>query len=381
MAQRSMPEHLESPDRYALGFVDALRRSGVSIGLDEALTYERALTLVDPTRRAALYWAGRTTLVHRPEDIARYDRAFGSWWLLTDASPADSYSAISTIDVGFDADLDALDEPSDAPDAQQLERPVAVVRWSPAAVLRHRDFAACSPAEFREAHRLIDQLRVHGATRRSRRTRPSRSARYRLDPRATVRAALRTHGEVVQRPGRRSTETPRRVVVLCDISGSMDPYTRAFLRFAHAIAVGGRRIEVFTIGTNVTRITRDLATRDPDAALAAVGRHVADWSGGTRLGAGLRAFNDRWGTRGVARAAIVVIVSDGWDRGDSGILAAEMQRLQRVAHRILWVNPLHASPGYEPTAKGMASALPFVDELVDGHSVASLESLAEMLAR
>ncbi len=170
-------------------------------------------------------------------------------------------------------------------------------------------------------------------------------------------------------------------MLLCDVSGSMEPYARALVRFLHAAVVGRARVEAFVLGTRLTRITRELSTRDPDAALGAAARRVTDWSGGTRLGAMLREFNDQWGVRGMARGSVVVILSDGWDRGAPELLAEQMARLHRVAYRVVWVNPLKASPGFAPLARGMAAALPYVDEFVDGHSVASLEHLAEVVAR
>jgi uncharacterized protein with von Willebrand factor type A (vWA) domain len=197
----------------------------------------------------------------------------------------------------------------------------------------------------------------------------------------TLRRALETDGEPIRRAWRAPSMRPRRLVLLVDVSGSMEPYARALLRFAHA-AVSSRgtgRVEVFTLGTRITRITRPLSWRDPDAALAEAGQAVADWSGGTRLGAGLRLFNDRWGTQGMARGAIVVILSDGWDRGDPEQLASEMARLGRVAGSIVWVNPLKASPGYAPLARGMAAALPYVDQFVEGHSLDALERLAAVI--
>jgi uncharacterized protein len=172
---------------------------------------------------------------------------------------------------------------------------------------------------------------------------------------------------------------PRRVVLLCDVSGSMEPYARALVRFLHAAVVGRARVEAFALATRLTRLTRPLSSRDPDAALTATADAVADWAGGTRLGEGLRAFNDTWGVRGMARGAIVVVLSDGWDRGDPSALAEQMARLRRVAHRVVWVNPLKAAPGYAPLAQGMAAALPFVDDFVEGHSLASLETLARVV--
>ncbi|HEY9557010.1 MAG TPA: VWA domain-containing protein, partial [Acidimicrobiales bacterium] len=199
--------------------------------------------------------------------------------------------------------------------------------------------------------------------------------------RATARRSLRTGGESVRTAHRRPSRRPRRVVLLCDISGSMEAYARELVRFAHVAVAGRAPVEVFTLGTRCTRITRELRTHDPDAALAAAARAVADWSGGTRLGEGLKAFNDTWGLRGMARGAVVVVLSDGWDRGEVAVLGEQTQRLQRAAHRFVWVNPLKASPGFAPVAGGMAAALPHVDELVEGHSLRSLEALAEVIGR
>jgi hypothetical protein len=195
-----------------------------------------------------------------------------------------------------------------------------------------------------------------------------------------VRAALRTGGEPIARPTRERGTRSRRLVLLLDVSGSMEPYARAFVRFLHAAVVGRTRVEAFALGTRLTRVTRELAARDPDAAIAAAALRVVDWSGGTRLGACLREFNDTWGVRGMARGATVVILSDGWDRGAPDALAEQMQRLRRVAHSIVWVNPLKASPGYAPLAQGMAAALPYVDEFVEGHSLAALEQLVAVVA-
>jgi uncharacterized protein with von Willebrand factor type A (vWA) domain len=195
-----------------------------------------------------------------------------------------------------------------------------------------------------------------------------------------VRRSLRAGGEPIDRAFSTTTMRPRRVVLLCDVSGSMAPYARALLRFLHVAVAGRTRVEAFALGTRLTRLTRELSTRDPDAALAAAAARVVDWSGGTRLGDGLRTFNDEWGCRGLARGSVVVILSDGWDRGDPTVLASEMQRLARVAHRVVWVNPLKATPDYAPLARGMAAALPYVDDFVTGHSLAALEELAGVIA-
>jgi uncharacterized protein len=196
-----------------------------------------------------------------------------------------------------------------------------------------------------------------------------------------VRRAMRSGGEVAGITHRETTQRPRNVVLLCDVSGSMEPYSRALLRFLHVAVAGRSRVEAFALGTRLTRLTRQLSLRDPDAALTQASERVLDWSGGTRLGEGIGTFNDRFGIPGMARGAIVVIMSDGWDRGDPVRLAREMGRLQRAAHHTIWVNPLKASEGYEPLARGMAAALPYVDKFIEGHSAASLDALVDVIAQ
>jgi uncharacterized protein with von Willebrand factor type A (vWA) domain len=325
-----------------------------------------------------VYWAGRATLVRKPEDREVYDRAFAAFFARADgAGAAPSPPHEQRVHLA----LDDAPAPPPGADAAPALGPTVAVRWSPHEVLRHKDFAAYSQEEFAEARRMMADLRLAGALRRSRRHRRSARGGGRPDVRRTVRHALGHGGEPLRRaflePGRR----PRRVVLLCDVSGSMEPYTRALIRFLHAAVVGRARVEAFALGTRLTRLTRALTSRDPDAALAAASRAVADWAGGTRLGDGLRTFNDTWGVRGMARGAVVVVLSDGWDRGDPDALAEQMARLRRVAHRIVWVNPLKGAPGYAPLARGMAAALPYVDDFVEGHSLASLEELADVIAR
>jgi len=195
-----------------------------------------------------------------------------------------------------------------------------------------------------------------------------------------VRASMRTGGEPLRLHTTTTTRRPRRIVLLADISGSMELYSKVLLQFAHVAVTSGSPVEAFTIGTRLTRITRELTIHDADRALDRAASAVPDWSGGTRLGLGLRRFNDEWGVRGMARGAIIVILSDGWDRGEPAELAAEMQRLRLVAHRIVWVNPLKASAGYEPITRGMAAALPFIDDFIEGHSLDSLDALASLVA-
>jgi uncharacterized protein with von Willebrand factor type A (vWA) domain len=366
------------PDRLVVGFARALRAAGVAVPTGAAVTYARALALTGLADPARVYWAGRATLVRRPEDFAVYDRVFSAFWAdvatfsLSPAPPA-------PLTLALDDDAEAGADSGAEPDA--LDDDVRAVRWSAVEVLRQRDLAALDAREWEEARRLISALRVVTDARPSRRYRPARRGGGRSDLRGTVRRNLRHGGVPLERAWRRPVPRPRRLVLLLDVSGSMEAYSRALARFAHAAVASRRagRVEVFTMGTRLTRVTREMARRDPEAALRAAGRSVADWSGGTRLGECLRRFNDRWGTRGLARGAVVVVCSDGWDRGDPEVMAAEMARLARVARRVVWVNPLKASPGYAPLARGMAAALPYVDQFVAGHSIRSLEHLARVV--
>jgi uncharacterized protein len=337
------------------------------------ITFSRAMGLVGLESPSTVYWAGRTVLVRRQEDIALYDRVFTEFWRRAGADPAPT-------DRGAGGDEDLRAGPSDAVElAPDFVEGIQLVRYSAREQLRHKDFAAATPEELDEIVRLLSGVR-HRALRRSRRLRPHGHRHGRSDPNATVRRALRTGGEVVRIERRAPTVRPRRVVLLCDVSGSMEPYSRMLLRFAHLLVVDGGPVEAFALGTRLTRLTRELSCRDEDIALARVGARVEDWSGGTRLGEGLGAFNDRFGMPGMARGATVVVLSDGWDRGDTERLSAEMERLHRAAHLLVWVNPLKGSAGYQPLARGMAAALPHVDRFVEGHCAASLEELVEVVS-
>ena len=223
----------------------------------------------------------------------------------------------------------------------------------------------------------MGSLRLGSTTRASRRRVRSKHQTQIPDMRRTIRRAVSLGGEPIERKFLRRDRRPRRLILLVDVSGSMEPYARALIRFAHATVVGRTRVEAFAIGTRLTRVTRELSSLDPDAALAAASDAVSDWSGGTRLGSTIRDFNDQWGIRGMARGAIVVILSDGWDRGYPQILSEQMERLHRVSFRQRWVNPLKHTPGYAPLAKGMAAAFPLRDQFIEVHSFDSLERLAE----
>lgn len=364
-------------DSHLVGFVDLLRRAGLAVPLGSTLDFGRALAEIGISTRSGVYWAGRATLVRRPEDVGTYDEAFERHWMSAAAGSvavAEQPTITLLLDVPEDAAVPDVDDGASDGDGDHIS-----VRWSRTEVLASRDFADCTADELAELHDLMGGLRLFGATRRCRRLRPALH-RGRPDLRRTVRAALRTGGEPIHRAFSEPGVRPRRLVLLLDVSGSMEPYARALIRFLHAAMVGRRDVEAFALGTRLTRLTRELSTRDPDAALARAAVAVTDWSGGTRLGDGLRVFNDKWGVPGMARGATVVILSDGWDRGEPSVMEEQMGRLHRVAHQVVWVNPLKASPGYAPIARGMAAALPHVDRFVEGHSLDSLRSLVAVLA-
>ncbi len=367
----------DSADRVAVLFARRLRAEGMAVPTGSILLFVSALAAIDPGDRDSLYWAGRAALVKRPEDIAAFDRVFGSVWL---HEPPASLAATAS---GERVGADDSPEPETEDGAEDPSRaPMTVVRYSPVEVLRSKDFGEYTAADFADAQRLMVDLRATSSMRRSRRRRPAKWRRHgQPDVRATVRRALRTGGEPIGRTWSTPTLQPRRLVLLCDVSGSMDPYSRALLRFMHAAVAGRRRVEAFAMGTRLTRLTRELLSRNPDQALRRAAAAVPDWSGGTRLGDTLRDYNDEWGMRGMSRGAVVVILSDGWERGDPTVIAEQMTRLSRVAHKVVWVNPLKASPGYAPLAHGMAAALPYIDEFIDGHNLNALDDLVEVISR
>jgi uncharacterized protein len=353
-----------------VGFARTLRAAGVDATPDRVHQTVLATEHLDPARRRDLYWAGRLTLCSGPDDLERYDRAFAAYFAGEAAPPRRSVPPVTVVR--------PVAVPGSADPGAAGTDDVPAATASELEVLRHRDLAALSPAERETVRALIAAIDPVGATRLSRRHRPSH--RGALDTRRTVRAMLRRGGEPVRLEHRARRLRPRRLVLLVDVSGSMQPYADAFLRFAHAAARTRPGTEVFTIGTRLTRVTREMRGRDPSAALLAVSGSVPDWSGGTRLGELLKAFLDRWGQRGLARGAVVLVASDGWERGDATLLGEQMRRLARLAHRVVWANPHRGQPGYAPMTAGMQAALPHVDDFVDGHSLAALQHLAAVLS-
>jgi len=363
-------------ERMAVTFARVLRGGGLLVPIGNVLMFVEALGRVGIDQRDNVYWAARSTLVHRPEDVAIFDRAFAVFWEHSRFDSVEQEPETITLTLATD-DEDGDD--GDDGSGEASDDPTLTLRFSPTEVLRNKDFGAYDEAELILAQQLMSRLKFAGPPRRSFRFR-SAARGSRPDLPATLRTAISAGGEPIRRFWQQPGERMRRLVLLLDVSGSMEPYARAMLRFVHAAVAGRQRVEAFALGTRLTRVTRELNSRDPDLALRQASQRVQDWSGGTRLGECLRAFNDEWGVRGLARGAIVVIVSDGWDRGDPAVLGEQMQRLQRVTYDLIWVNPLKVSPGYAPLARGMAAALPYVDHFVEGHSLAAMEELANVIS-
>jgi hypothetical protein len=362
----------------AVAFARVLRGVGIVAPVDSVVAFVDSLNRLGIGDRKNVYWAGRTTLVRRPEEFEAFDRAFAVFWDARAANTTDSVTETIRIALATDEGEEATDNGSTTQNEADI---TLTLRWSAMEALREKDFAEYSDDELHLARELMSRLRLAGPRRRSLRLRAANGTHNIPDLRRTVRASLRSGGEPVRRHWRQPDDKLRRLVLLLDISGSMEPYSRAFLRFVHAAVAGRQRVEAFTFGTRLTRLTKELSTRNPDEAITRASRNVSDWSGGTRLGDCLRTFNDEWGVRGLARGSIVVILSDGWDRGNPELLGAEMQRLHRAAFRTIWVNPLKVTKGYAPLAKGMAAALPHVDDFVEGHSIDALDRLCRAISR
>jgi hypothetical protein len=361
-------------DELLLGFTRALRASGVPVTMDRAQSFLAAVAVVGLEDRKATYWAGRATLCSGPDDLDRYDQVFSAWFLGDEtptgrrpAEPRPPQTQAALEDPGGEGTSEADDDPLRA-------------RASDVEVLRHRDIAEMSANERARLALMFDLLRPRSPRRRAHRRSPWH--RGDIDADRTLRRTLQRMGEPAEIAWRRRTTRPRRVVLLVDVSGSMSPYADSLLRLAHRYVASTNPglTEVFTVGTRLTRITRALRVRDADQAIIAAGRTVPDWSGGTRLGETLQIFLDRWGQRGCARGAVVVVFSDGWERGDTALLAHQMRRLHGLAHRVVWVNPHVGKAGYQPVQQGIVAALDHVDHFVAGHSLATFAELIEVVA-
>ncbi len=355
------------------GFGQELRGAGLQVGTGQVLSFCRGLAHLDPTDLRDVYWAGRACLVSRHADLAAYDASFARYFL-GDRGP-------QLVLGGGEPPADTSRGSLDVPLAGRERRPAADDVGHVASdveLLRDKDFAECDPDELDAIGRLMDGLVIATPMRRTRRTARARRG-IRPDLRRALRAQIRRGGTVLPIPRRRPRVRPRRLVLLLDVSGSMSSYSRALLQFAYAVAQGPARVEVFCFGTRLTRVSGALARRDPDQALRQAAETVVDWEGGTRIGESVREYLRTWAWRGGCRGAVVVLCSDGLERGDPDVLAAAMARLQRLAYRVVWVNPLKTGPAYEPATRGMRAALPHVDLLVPGHNLASLVDLAAVI--
>ena len=377
-----------------VAFGRELRARGLPVGTGRILTFLRAVVALGLTDRTSLYWAGRVSMIGRREDLPAYDLAFEDWYR----------SMRPEGELRIELDLPSLARPEmdwgDPPADLEVRAGTTAAEWhglgdgdepepgeeaairivaSAVEVLRSKSFADLSQEEREEVGGLIRALAVALPEERMRRTRPSTKG-ARFDVRRTLRRSLRTRGEPFDRAWRDRRVRGRPLVLILDVSGSMSPYARALVQFGYAAMAAGRRVEVFCFGTRLTRVTRTLRTKDPDRALREIGRTVADWEGGTRIGESLKSLLDGWSQRAALRGAVVVLCSDGLERGDPELLRAQMARLGRLAHKVVWVNPLKGSPRYEPLARGMAAALPSVDVFLSGHNLESLSELSRALA-
>jgi uncharacterized protein with von Willebrand factor type A (vWA) domain len=344
-----------------------MRAAGAPVGLTRSLNAHRALAAVGPEHaRLAL----RTTLCASRKDLAIFDRVWG------EIETIERDDALDALMKAAAPVLPRAAMPTETRTPVPLEDETLPAAYSAEELLLAKDFAAYTPAERVQARALLARLARRGPQRLSRRAR--RARRGRPDPHATLRAAIRHGGETPRLLHRQRILRQRPLVLVIDVSGSMQPYARMLLQYAQASVTARKRVEAFALGTRLTRITRELAGRDPDAALDRAAGRVLDLGGGTRIGDALAELNRVHGRR-VGRGSVVVILSDGWDRGDPEVLGAEMARLRRTAHRLVWLNPLAAAPGYAPLTQGMRAALPHADDLLPGNSLRSLAALADLL--
>ncbi|MDP9258554.1 MAG: VWA domain-containing protein [Actinomycetota bacterium] len=374
-----------------------LHEAGVPVTPARSADFARALALVRPVSRRRLYWTARAVLVSDPAQVTPFDAVFFAIFGDPDDGqafvPDDAQSVASSADErpsadhktsrGDSAERDAHFSASVSPPGGRDDEPAAEVDVPLAMAsdeerLAGRSFDGLEPHELAQLYRLMSRLQLATPLRRTRRYERGRGGRA-IDMRRTLRTSLRTGGEPIRLARRQRRSVPRRLVMLCDISGSMEPYARAYLQFLTCAAGSGPNAEAFVFATRLTRLTRALASRNPERAIQRAAAAAPDWSSGTRIGDALKEFNDRHGRRGMARGAVVVILSDGWERGDPMLVGREMERLARLAHRIVWVNPRVSASAFAPRAGGMVAALPYCDALVSGHSFRALGEVVEAI--
>jgi uncharacterized protein with von Willebrand factor type A (vWA) domain len=357
-------------------FGRVLRRAGVDVHAGRLAELLEALGYVNLAARDDVYHACRALLVHRHDQLAIFDLAFAAFWrehhgqrggaARGTQSAEPRASVVETADV-----LAALDDPLDVEASAPALR---VKTWSDGDALAAKDFAAFTTDELAEARVALARLVWQPGQRRTRRWVRGRGAR--VDLRRAIAGSVRSGGDVLKLPRRTRRVRPRPLVLLCDVSGSMERYSRILLQFAHAVTQRHRRVETFLFSTRLTRVTRQLRAAGPDQALAAVSASVTDWSGGTRIGAVMKEFHQRWGRRVLHGGPVALLISDGWDRGDPTELADQIARLQRSCHRLIWLNPLIGTADYAPLTRGLQAALPFVDDFLPVRTLTDLAQLA-----
>ncbi len=365
-------------------FGRALRSKGLAVGSGDILTYCKAMAPLDPTDLLDLYWAGRTTLIMRREDLVVYDEVFKSFFLASD-SPVQQMLKVKAQSAAVEEvpfEIPAT-EPSGK---EQQEETLLGLMASNVETLKHRSFGECTKEELDALRRIMARIKLTPPKRRTRRTKTARDGR-RPDMRRTIRESLRTNGEMVDLYWRRRRVRQRPLILILDVSGSMSDYSRALLQFAYSAKRGAsqrasQKVEVFCFGTRLSCVTKTLQTRKPDEALERAAKLVVDWEGGTRIGDSLDKFVRLWARRGMCRGGVVVICSDGLDRGDPELLSDSMERLSRLCHNIVWMNPHKGNnPDYQPQTVGMMAAQPYIDVLLSGHDLSSLEELATLLPK
>lgn len=404
-----MPEDVSAEQVTAnlVRFGRDLRQAGVPVGTGQVMSLVEGLAAIDVGRQRDVYFACRAAVLTRPEEIPSFDASFARFWRElagAEALPVETFLAEQQVEQfglpdrgkknsgaekqeaaepgGEERTMLAVEGTEDADiagDPEEMEAlPDDVILFSAKEALRKKDFSQFSPAEAAEARRIIESMNWRLGTFQTRRRERSNRGDA-IDYRATLRGSLRYAGVPIDLRRRRRRERMRPLILVCDISGSMDRYTRLLLRFVHALEHGLDSVEVFVFGTRLTRVTRALRRRDVDTAIQDVVNAVEDWSGGTRIGDAIKTFNYEWSRRVVRSGATVVLISDGWDRGDPALLGREMARLQRSCRRLIWLNPLLGAAGYQPLTQGIRAALPYTDHFLPVHNLHSLEALAELL--
>ena len=360
-------------------FGDELRSAGIVVGTNDAMTYVEAVSMINPADLVDVYWAGRGTLVNRRDQIPVYNRIFQKFFLDVEAAAESELKTMMRATTALSATLEVPSpDPGQGEESKEEEARLGYMA-SGAQVWRNKAFAACTDQELATIRRIVSDIRLTPPRRRTRRTLSSKNG-PRFDPRRMALEIMRSHGDPIKLFKQQRRMRIRPLVFILDVSGSMSDYSRNLLQFAYSARRAADKVEVFCFGTRLTRITKSLDRRKPDDALNLAAAAVFDWDGGTRIGESLNQFIKRWGRRGLSRGSIVVICSDGLDRGDPALLESSMEKLSRLCHRIVWMNPHKGDEeNFKPNSLGMMVADPFIDEVFSGHNLASLEEFAENL--